>query len=50
MKHLSFLYDISNKEYVKAKKKAKKSLYTAQLIQVFTALTKKKEIQNKFIS
>ena len=45
MKHLSFLYDTTSKEYTKAKKSAKKNTFSAQLIQVFTALTKKKEIQ-----
>ncbi len=45
MKHLSFLYDTTSKEYKKAKKTALKTTFSAQLIQVFTALTKKKEIQ-----
>ena len=44
MLHLSFSYT-NKKEFLHAKKRAKKSLYTTQLIQVFTGEVKKKKIQ-----
>ena len=44
MKHLTFKY-IQDKAYKKAKKEAKKSIYKAKLIQLFTSLTDKQEIQ-----
>ena len=45
MKHITFLHDNKSIEYKKAKKEAKKSIYKSQLIQIFTALTSKKEIR-----
>ena len=45
MKHITFLHDNESIEYKKAKKVAKKSIYKSQLIQIFTALTSKKEIR-----
>jgi PAS domain S-box-containing protein len=44
MKHLTFKY-IQDKEYKKAKKEARKSIYKAKLIQLFSAVTDKKKIQ-----
>ena len=44
MQHLSFLYT-DTKELLSAQNKAQKSQYTAQLIQVFTSIAKKKKIQ-----
>ena len=43
MKHLTF--NIKDKEYKKAQKEAKKSIYKAKLIQLFTSLSDKKKIQ-----
>jgi len=44
MRHLTFRYD-EDKAYKKAKKEAKKSVYGAKLIQLFTSETDKKKIQ-----
>lgn len=45
MKHITFLHDNDGINYKKAKKEAQKSIYKSQLIQIFTALTSKKEIR-----